>query len=144
MRAETPSDGDRDATPWWACLRPDALTRRRLRRRLLADAAPLLRARRSWMGVAAEWARPLAPLAAGLTLAFVALAWMAAGEEGRVAVAEPDPVPWESEVAVGFVGAEGPDAPPGLLTAAGEPDPDGILAAIVYPSAPGPASAGGN
>ncbi len=64
-----------DRPRWLDALRPDDLTAARLRRAILDAAQPLLAARRdSWWDVASEWATPLTPIAAALTLLFAGLA----------------------------------------------------------------------
>lgn len=65
---------------WMRALRPDELTRRRMRRAILDEALPLLTARRdSWFDAVAEWATILSPIAAAVTLVFAGLALRQAG-----------------------------------------------------------------
>ncbi|MGB5302954.1 MAG: hypothetical protein WBO43_02910 [Gemmatimonadota bacterium] len=65
---------------WMRALRPDELTRRRMRRSILDEALPLLTARRdSWFDAVAEWATILSPIAAAVTLVFAGLALRQAG-----------------------------------------------------------------
>jgi len=65
---------------WMRTLRPDELTRRRMRRSILDEALPLLTARRdSWFDAVAEWATILSPIAAAVTLVFAGLALRQAG-----------------------------------------------------------------
>ncbi|MCL7970953.1 MAG: hypothetical protein M8866_02530 [marine benthic group bacterium] len=65
---------------WLQGLRPDELTRRRMRDRIVAEARPLLLARReSWYDVVSEWATILSPVAAAVTLIFAGLALRQAG-----------------------------------------------------------------
>jgi hypothetical protein len=65
---------------WLQALRPDELTRRRMRRTILDEAAPLLAARRDgWFDAVAEWATILSPVAAAVTLIFAGLALRQAG-----------------------------------------------------------------
>lgn len=60
---------------WLETLRPDPLTRERLRRSVLDAAAPLLRARQvTWWEVASDWASLLTPVAAAAAVLFVGLA----------------------------------------------------------------------
>ena len=65
---------------WLPALRPDELTRRRMRRAILDEALPLLTARRdSWFDAVADWATILSPVAAAITLIFAGLALRQAG-----------------------------------------------------------------
>ena len=65
---------------WLRALRPDELTRHRMRRAILDEAAPLLAARRdNWFDAVAEWATILSPVAAAVTLIFAGLALRQAG-----------------------------------------------------------------
>jgi hypothetical protein len=65
---------------WLRGLRPDELTRRRMKRAILDEALPLLTARRdSWFDAVAEWATILSPVAAAVTLIFAGLALRQAG-----------------------------------------------------------------
>jgi len=67
-------EGGRPA--WTDALRPDALTRARVRRAIREAAGPILRARRlTWWEVASDWAslQPPAAAAAAVVLAAVAL-----------------------------------------------------------------------
>lgn len=65
---------------WLRQLRPDELTRLRMRRRIVSDARPLLLARQdSWFDAVAEWATILSPVAAAVTLIFAGLALRQAG-----------------------------------------------------------------
>lgn len=61
---------------WLEPLRPDELARQRLRSRIMAQAEPLLAARRAltWDEVASRWAMMLVPAAAAVTLVFGGLA----------------------------------------------------------------------
>ncbi len=60
---------------WLRVLRPDELTRRRMRRAIFDEALPLLTARRdSWFDAVADWATILSPIAAAVTLIFAGLA----------------------------------------------------------------------
>ena len=65
---------------WMRALRPDELTRRRIKRAILDEARPLLTARRdSWFDAVADWATILSPVAAAVTLIFAGLALRHAG-----------------------------------------------------------------
>ena len=65
---------------WLRALRPDDVTRRRIRRAILGEALPLLAARRdSWLDAVADWATILSPVAAAVTLIFAGLALRQAG-----------------------------------------------------------------
>lgn len=65
---------------WMRALRPDELTRRRMKRAILDEALPLLTARRdSWFDAVADWATILSPVAAAVTLIFAGLALRQAG-----------------------------------------------------------------
>ena len=61
---------------WLEALRPDELAQQRLRSRIMAQAEPLLAARRAmtWDEVASRWAMMLVPVAAVVTLVFGGLA----------------------------------------------------------------------
>jgi hypothetical protein len=69
-------DGGEGGRPAWTdTLRPDALTRARLRRAILDAAAPLLHGRRlTWWEVASDWASLLTPAAAAAAIVFAAVA----------------------------------------------------------------------
>jgi hypothetical protein len=65
---------------WLRALRPDELTRRRMRRAILDEALPFLTARRdTWFDAVADWATILSPVAAAITLIFAGLALRQAG-----------------------------------------------------------------
>lgn len=121
--------------PAWAeylePLRPDELTRRRLRRNVMA-AAEALFARRplSWLDVTASWSAALAPLAAGLLVVAGVLLYRISLPDAPEFVAEPDPAP------VGLVRSLAADAeaPPALLIDLVEPSRDAVLtAALINP-----------
>lgn len=126
--------GEGSAWPGWLeALRPDALTRRRIRRDVMERARPLLAARRparAWE-VAAGWADVLVPVAAVASVLFTVVALQigeramgpaqvrATGGQG-VHIEELLADPTASE-------------PPPLLTRRDQPDLDGVLeAAISY------------
>ncbi|MDT8436891.1 MAG: hypothetical protein RRA92_09060 [Gemmatimonadota bacterium] len=67
---------------WTGPLRPDELTRARLRRAILDEAGPLLAARRaSWWEVAAGWASLLTPAAAAAALLLFGVGLRGTGPE---------------------------------------------------------------
>ncbi len=121
--------------PAWAeylePLRPDELTRRRLRRNVMAAAGALFERRPlSWLDVTASWSAALAPLAAGLLVAAGVLLYRSSLPDAPELVADPDPVP------VGLVRSLVPDdeAPPALLIDLVEPSRDAVLtAALITP-----------
>ncbi|MYA32361.1 MAG: hypothetical protein F4164_13300 [Gemmatimonadales bacterium] len=121
--------------PAWAAylepLRPDELTRRRLRRNVMAAAEALLERRPlSWLDVTASWSAALAPLAAGLLVAAGVLLYRISVPDAPEFAADPDVAP------VGLVRALAPDAeaPPELLIDLAEPSRDAVLtAALVSP-----------
>ncbi|MDE2878008.1 hypothetical protein [Candidatus Palauibacter soopunensis] len=132
-RRDQSRDGGRG--PGWAeylePLRPDELTRRRLRRNVMA-AAEALFARRplSWLDVTASWSAALAPLAAGLLVAAGVLLYRISLPDAPEFVVDPDPTP------VGLVRSLAPDAeaPPALLIDLAEPSRDAVLtAALINP-----------
>ncbi len=111
---------------WVQPLRPDEMSRRRLKKAVLSAAGPMLRAREwSWQDVAGRWAAVLAPIAAGLTILFAGLAYSASHSEpeARVEVFDLDPLVLQPMN----------DGPPTLLTSTAEPSVEGILAATIGP-----------
>ncbi len=123
-------DGARSSWPeYLEPLRPDEMTRHRLRRSVLAAAEALMQRRAaSWFEVTAGWSSVLAPLAAGLLVVFGTLAYRASAPEGVDAVAiEPALEPLE------LVPSLAPDAeaPPALLIGFEEPSRDALLAAAL-------------
>lgn len=114
----------RERQGWLDALRPDQVTRARLRAAILERAAPLLAERRDegWLGVAAGWSGRLAPLAAAAALVFGWLAY----DAGRPA----EPEPAASVRAEGLV-EPGEQAPPELLTSGNAPSADRVLAAAL-------------
>ncbi len=128
-----PGADDRRWPRWMEPLRPDGFTRRRLHRQVMASARSLLSERRSWQDVTAGWSSFLAPVAAGLTILFGALAYRAVrpasdGAADRVAaplltVSERDPI--------GFYLAPDAETPPQLLIDASEPSMESVLAAAL-------------
>ena len=122
-------NGDRntDWPGWLEPLRPDALTRTRMKRGILARALPLLEARRPlmWQDIAAAWSRTLVPLAAAMMVVFAGLAYSAARRPATQAVAELPP-------AILLEGVVEPaDRLPDVLTAASEPGADEWLTAVI-------------
>lgn len=121
---------------WLETLRPDTLSRRRIRRIVLARARPLLRERRpagAWE-VTAGWADVLVPVTAVASVLFVVLALRADRPPTTATVAAggsaEEPVRIE-ELLAEPSGTE----PPSLLTRSEQPDLDGILeAAILFDS----------
>lgn len=115
-------DGD-----WLDALRPDQVTRARLRAAILERAAPLLEERREagWLGVAAGWSGRLAPVAAVAALFFGWLAYDAGQRAPRSA----------SSVQAEELVRPGEQAPPELLTAGEAPSVDRVLAAALEPEA---------
>lgn len=60
---------------WLETLRPDQITRERLKRSIADAAAPLLSARQlTWWEVASDWASLLTPVAAAVAVLFAGLA----------------------------------------------------------------------
>ena len=121
--------------PAWAeylePLRPDELTRRRLRRGVMAAAEALLERRPlSWLDVTAGWSVALAPLAAGLVVAAGVLLY-------RLSVpAAPDFAGDSNAEPTGLIHSLAPDAeaPPHLLIDFVEPSRDAVLtAALISP-----------
>ncbi|MCY3699518.1 MAG: hypothetical protein OXH46_07780 [Gemmatimonadetes bacterium] len=121
--------------PVWAeylePLRPDELTRRRLRRNVMAAAEALFQRRPlSWLDVTASWSAALAPLAAGLLVAAGVLLYRISAPDAPELAAEPDAAP------VGLVRSLAADAeaPPELLIDLAEPSRDAVLtAALISP-----------
>ncbi|MYC18452.1 MAG: hypothetical protein F4X67_07585 [Gemmatimonadales bacterium] len=121
--------------PAWAeylePLRPDELTRRRLRRNVMAAAEALFERRPlSWLDVTASWSAALAPLAAGLLVAAGVLLYRISLPDAPEFAADPDAAP------VGLVRALAPDAeaPPALIIDLAEPSRDAVLtAALINP-----------
>ncbi len=71
---------------WLEALRPDEVTRRRMRRAILREAGPVLANRRdSWADAVSDWAAILSPVAAAVTLVFAGLALKQASEPVELA-----------------------------------------------------------
>ena len=113
---------------WLFSLRPDPLTRERMRRRIMDEAATVLRVRRSdsWWAVADRWTTRLLPLAAALALVFASMARRASQLPGT-----PDMPPTVDEL----LQSANPNGPPAVLTSATEPGLDQLLSAAVTPGA---------
>ena len=124
-------DRERDWTSWLEPLRPDDVTRDRVRGAVLREAAPRLRRRRRrvlWR-TAGSLARIVAPAAAAAVLMFGWVAHEASGpalEPAGTAVAE-RPVEVEELVR----GENG--VPPAMLTSASAPSSDLVLEATLRP-----------
>jgi len=109
-------------------LRPDEMTRHRIRRHVLAAAGTIETRAQSWFDVTAGWSSVLAPLAAGLLVVFGTLAYRAAGSDGEEPIAAslvgptPDLVPSLAPDA---------EAPPALLIDMAEPSRDAVLTAAL-------------
>ncbi|WP_419165277.1 hypothetical protein [Candidatus Palauibacter sp.] len=128
------SGGRRPAWPeYLGPLRPDQLTRRRLRRNVMAAAGALLERRPlSWIDVTASWSAALTPIAAGLLVAAGVLVYRLSGPAAPDLAVEPETEPVE------LVRSLAPDveAPPALLIDLVEPSRDAVLtAALVNPPA---------
>ena len=124
---KTDRNGERPG--WLDSLKPDELSRERLRRHVLAEAAVILRARRAgnWWSVADRWTTRLLPLAAALALVFAGMAqWVSQ----LPAVAEMPPTVDE------LLRSANPNGPPDVLISATEPGLDQLLSAAVTPDAP--------
>ncbi len=109
-------------------LRPDEMTRHRIRRQVLAAAEAIEVQARSWFDVTAGWSSILAPLAAGLLVVFGTLAYRAVEADGAdILATAPMGQPEE------LVSSLAPDAeaPPALLIDTDEPSRDAILAAAL-------------
>ncbi|MFW6191862.1 MAG: hypothetical protein ACOC83_00135 [Gemmatimonadota bacterium] len=123
---------DRSWPEWLEPLRPDDVTRRRVRSGIMRSAAPLLEARRqeAWWGLAA-WTSRLVPVAAAAALFFMWLASSVAPSQTPVTV--PTATAYDT-VADSMELIVGPDAatPPSVLTSEQAPSPDAVLTAAVY------------
>lgn len=110
---------------WLEALRPDEVTRARVRRVILRDAAPILAPRRdSWLDAVSDWATILSPVAAAVTLVFAGLALKQAGE-AREAIELEAHAPAVEELV-----APGRELPPAF---AGDTVPDlDVVMKVVY------------
>ena len=123
------TEGGRRWPAWMSSLAPDELARRRMRKRILDEAAALLLARRSgsWWAVTDRWTTRLLPLAAALALVFAGMAQRAS--DAPVAADMP---PTVDEL----LQSANPNGPPAVLTSTAEPGLDQLLSAAVTPDAP--------
>lgn len=114
---------------WLQALAPDPLSRERVRRRVMNQAAGLLRARRAgnWLAITDRWTTALLPLAAALALVFAGLARQAS----QLSTSTQTPPTVEE-----LLESANPDGPPAVLTSATEPGLDQLLSAAVTPDAP--------
>lgn len=109
---------------WLEPLRPDDLSRARMRRAIARRAAPILQRRNVvWSDVASGWASRLAPLAVAVLLLFGWIAWRAEPVETRQAA---------SLDAEALIRRDTADSPPRVLTSDDAPSADAILASAVY------------
>lgn len=106
-------------------LRPDEVTRHRLRKNVLLAAERLLERPRSWFDVTAGWSSVLAPLAAAVILVAAVIAYQTSVPSIAEAEAPVEP----SELAQSL--APDAEAPPELLIEIDEPSRDAILAAAL-------------
>ncbi len=119
---------DEDTWPvWLEPLRPDPASRTRMRRRILAAAAPLLAGRHplAWWEVAADWSSVAVPIAASIALLF---GWIAYTSSTPAAASTPEPERIEIEA---LVQPQAPASPPALLIDRTEPSSDALLAATL-------------
>lgn len=134
MSAEQ-SERDGSSWPaWLESLRPDSLSRHRIRRTVMERARPLLERRRptrAWE-VAAGWADVLVPVAAVASVLFGVLAARAGGASDPAALTATASQTVRIEE---LLAAPGMTSPPAVLTRGNRPDLDGVLeAAIMYDS----------
>jgi hypothetical protein len=111
---------------WLEPLRPDPMSRARMRRSILTSAAPLLAARHplAWWEVAADWSSVAVPIAASIALLFGWIAYTS----GTSAAATPEPERMEIEALVSPATAS---SPPTLLVDRSEPSSDALLDAAL-------------
>lgn len=123
-------DGDRGWPAWLEPLRPDAVSRARMKRGIQAAAAPLLAARHpaAWWELAADWSSVAIPIAASIALLFGWLAY----ESGPSPVPAPESERMEMEALV----QPASSSPPALLTDQAEPSSDALLAATLRREGP--------
>ncbi|MGH7542150.1 MAG: hypothetical protein ACRELC_14240 [Gemmatimonadota bacterium] len=135
MNERAPVNRNREGGVWPAWLeplRPDEMSGRRMRNRILAAAGPLLRARarHASLDVAARWSSVLAPVAAAIALVFGALAHRVGRDVPSPSVetiTRPEAAVWEPLLGTAA------DAPPAILTQASEPSRETVFtAAIAY------------
>ena len=122
-------DGNKDPETRWPTwlepLRPDEMSRRRVRNAVLTAAAPILRAREwSWQDDVARWTSVLAPVAAAIAILFAGLAYRAARPEAEARI---EPIELEVDPLLQPLD----DGPPAMFTSTLEPSTDAILAAAI-------------
>lgn len=123
MNRERNRNGETEWPAWLESLRPDELSRKRLRTSVLSAAMPILRARgQSWQDEVARWTSVLAPVAAAIAILFAGLAYQAARP---AVVARVDPIEVDPLLQPMV------DGPPAMLTSTLEPSMDEILAAAI-------------
>lgn len=118
---------------WLEPLRPDDLTRRRIQAAIMAHAERILPGR-SWYELTSRWSTVLAPLAAGLAVAFGTMAYRAsAGDPPSIATGDARVVDGR-ELDSGVLGpflTPDIDGPPSLLIDVAEPSRESLLAAVL-------------
>lgn len=111
---------------WLEPLRPDPMARARMKRGILAAAAPLLAGRHptAWWEVAADWSSIAIPIAASIALLF---GWIAYESSPS-----PAPTPESERLEIeALVQPAAASSPPALLIDQSEPSSDAILAATL-------------
>jgi len=124
-------DRERDWTSWLEPLRPDDVTRARVRSAVLSEAGPRLRRRRRralWR-TAGSLARIVAPVAAAAVLMF---GWVA-HEASAPALESAGTVAAERPVEVDELVRGQNGVPPAMLTSASAPSSDLVLEATLRP-----------
>lgn len=115
---------------WLQALRPDEVTRTRMRRVIFRDAGPILAARRdSWFDAVSDWATILSPVAAAVTLVFAGLALKQAAEPIDLAENGSPPPAVEELVAPG-------EELPAAFAGDSIPDLDVVMTVIYEPVEP--------
>ncbi len=111
---------------WLEPLRPDPMGRARMKRGILAAAAPLLAARHpaAWWELAADWSSVAIPIAASIALLF---GWIAY-ESNPSGTSAPESERMDIEALVQPTSAT---SPPALLIDQTEPSSDALLAATL-------------
>jgi len=119
--------GPRRSWPaWLAPLRPDDVTRARMKGEILRRARPVLEdlGEPAWRKIAAGWSRVGAPVAVAVVFLF---SWLASrAEPPSDLAAEPETTATEE-----LLVEPGSDVPPALLTARTAPDRNGVLQAAL-------------
>lgn len=123
-------DGDGGWPAWLEPLRPDPVSRARMKRGIQAAAAPLLAARHpaAWWEVAADWSSVAIPIAASIALLFGWLAY----ESGP----SPAPAPDSERMEMAALVKPASSSPPALLIDQAEPSSDALLAATLRREGP--------